>query len=309
MGIVHRRSGRRPDGVLLLAVRAARRGVQANPDDAKSYFLLGEAYLRLAQATRERSWRHQLPAFDRIRQVQAITAFRQALILRPDSPAAHGRLARIYRDRGSLDLTLHHLNQLIEVSRARASQTGDQAEAARRSLVALERERDDLAAEVRRREELLEAGKGSRRVLDLAREASGLGLANRALEILLKSDASEFGPQGVQLELDLLLWAGRVEDVRAWLEPGLEQSLGSASYHEILACYAAATGDYRRAGQEMQDVASALLRGPSHAASSTPHASRLRRRPRILAVSVLDENLPARTHAGLVREDSSKKSN
>ncbi len=252
-----------PLGALLLAVRSARRSVRANPDDAKSYFLLGEAYLRLTEATRERAWRHQLPAFDRIRQVQAITAFQHALTLRPDSPAAHGRLARLYRERGSFDLALHHLDQSIRVSRARDPQPGEHADTRRESLAALERERGALAEEVRRREEVFETAKGNRRALDLARDAAGLGLANRALDILLKSDASEFGPEGVRLELDLLLWAGRVEDVRAWLDPDLAQSIGSATYHEILACVAAATGNYREAGLEMRSVATALVRVPT----------------------------------------------
>jgi hypothetical protein len=252
-----------PLGAPLLAVRAARRAILADPDDAKSYFLLGEAYLRLSGATRERAWRHQLPAFDRIRQVQAITAYTQALALRPDSPAAHGRLARLYRDRGSLDLALRHLDRLVEVSRARGPEPGQDAAAARESLKELEGERDALRAEVRRREETWGAGKGSRRVLDLASEASALGLPDRALQLLLKSDASEFGPDGVKLELDLLLWAGRAHDVREWMNPELEQTVGAVTYHEVLGCAAAALGDYDEAGRELRTVAASFLHGPS----------------------------------------------
>ncbi len=259
-----------PLGALLLAVRAARSALQANPDDPKSYFLLGEAYLRLAQATQERSWRHQLPIFDRIRQMQAINAYHRVLALRPDSHAAHGRLARLYRDLGNFDLALRHLNGLIEATRVRGPQPGEAPERARESLVALERERDGLAAEVRRREAICETGKGVGRALNLAREAIELGLPDRALTILLKSDASEFGSEGVRLELELLLWAGRANDVRAWLDPALETSLGKATYREILVCLAAVTGNYREADRAMRGVTQELVNVPSRLPN--PHA-------------------------------------
>jgi|GEM_PF-6635587 len=290
-----------PLDALLLAVRSGRRAIAANPDDAKSYFLLGEAYLRLAQATRERAWRYQLPAFDRIRQVQAITAFQQALILRPDSPAAHGRLARLYRDRGSLDLALVHLEKLVEITKARGPQAGEKTETANEALAALEREREALASLVRQRVKTLEVGKESRRVLDLAREAAGVGLPKYALEILLKSDASEFGAEGVQLELDLLLWAGRVRDVRAWLDPGLEKTIGAVTYHEVLACLAAATGHYREVGQEMREVAAALLRVPSRLPTPYTQASYDIARA-MFTTTFVGNNPAAATHQSLVRE-------
>ena len=293
----------RDDGSLgapVLAVRSARRAVRENPDDARSYFLLGEAYLRLAQATRERTWRYLLPAFDRIRQVQAITAFQKVLILRPDSAAAHGRLARLYRDRGSLDLALHHLDGLIKATRARGPQPGETPEGARQALAALEREYEGLGTEVRRREALCESGAG-RRALDQAREAAGAGLPDRALKLLLKSDASEFGPEGAKLELDLLLWAGRGNDIRAWLDPELEKSVGAATYHEILACLAAVTGDYRDTGPEMRNVAGALLRVPSRL--PTPHAQASYDVGRALLSTPFVSGTPSTfVHNALVRE-------
>jgi hypothetical protein len=291
-----------PLGALLLAVRSARRAIRADPDDAKSYFLLGEAYWRLSQATRERVWRYQLPAFERIRQVQAITAFRQALVLRPDSPAAHGRLARIYRDHGSWDLALEHIEKLITISKAQAqSGSGEKSDADREAVAALEKERDGLAARVREREEQIGVGKENRRVLDLARDAYLMGLPRRALEILLKSDASEFGSEGVRLELDLLLWTGRVEDVRAWLDPGLEKRLGASTYHEILACLAAATGNYREAGEEMSAVATALMQVPSRLPTPYTQASYDIVRA-LLAAPFVDANPAGTTHQSLVRQ-------
>src|SRR5207248_3342242 len=73
-----------PAEALLLAVRAARRALAVNPDDAGAYLLLGEAYLRLARQTREQGWRTFLPVLADIRRVQALTALEQAVLLRPD---------------------------------------------------------------------------------------------------------------------------------------------------------------------------------------------------------------------------------
>jgi tetratricopeptide (TPR) repeat protein len=259
-----------PPGHLLLAVRAARRAVRAAPDDARSYLVLGEAYLRLAEATRERGWFPSLPAFDRIRQAQAASAFRHALVLQPNSVQAHGRLARLYRMRGSLDLTLRHLTALLDASRARGPQAGETIAVFRANLAPLEEEQRELEQEVRRSESAWKEGTRNRKVLDVARDAAARGLHGHALETLLKSDASEFGPEGMRLELDLLLWEGRVGEVREWLGAELEDSLGAASYHELRARLAAATGDYDEAGRELTAVAAALRRGPGRA--RTPDA-------------------------------------
>jgi tetratricopeptide (TPR) repeat protein len=290
-----------PIGALYLAVRAARRAIRANPEDAKSFFLLGEAYLRLAQATQERSWRRQLPIFDRIRRMQAIAAYQRALSLRPDSVAAHGRLARLYRDLGYLDWALHHLDGMIQATRQRGPQPGESPEVVQESLASLGRERDVLATETHRREDMSQTGNGIGRVLDQAREAVGLGLPGRALAILLKSDSSEFGPEGVRLELELLLWAGREKDVRAWLDPAMEKSLGAVTYFEIQTCLAAAAGNYRQADQAMSDVIHALAgvqsRLPSPHAQGAYDAARA-----ILATPLVGINPGALTHSLLVRE-------
>ncbi|QJX00664.1 hypothetical protein FTUN_8296 [Frigoriglobus tundricola] len=289
-----------PLGALVLAVRAARRAVQASPEDAKSYFLLGEAYLRLAQATRERVWRYQLPVFDRIRQLQAITAYQQCVALRPDSPAAHGRLARLYRTHGTLDLALHHLDALVKLTEARGTRPGAPPGPAQEALSTLRQERDALATDVQQREATCETGKGNRRVLDQAREAVRLGLTGLAIRTLLASDASEFGPEGVRLELELLLWAGRAGDVRAWLDPGLETSLGVATFQEIRACLATVEGNYQEAGQALHRVADSIVQVPSRL--STPRTQASYDVVRAVLAAPLVGNPCTSTHTFFVRQ-------
>ncbi|HZY87009.1 MAG TPA: hypothetical protein VFE78_19395, partial [Gemmataceae bacterium] len=60
-----------PLGVLYAAVRAARRAASAAPDDANAQLLLGQCYLRLLTATRERVWALRLPQLAHLRQSQA----------------------------------------------------------------------------------------------------------------------------------------------------------------------------------------------------------------------------------------------
>jgi hypothetical protein len=288
-----------PPGLPLLAVRAARRALHDSPDDARSHFLLGEAYLRLAQATREREWRRQLPPFDRLRQVQAITAFARAAALRPDSVEAHGRLARLYRDRGSLDLALRHLARLVEAVRSRGAQPGESDEAFRDRLASLGQEMAALEEEVGRRESSWREGAGQRRALDLAREAAALGLPGLALETLLKSDSSEFGPEGSKLELELLLWAGRAEDVRAWADPDLKASLGALAYHEILAGLAAATGEYGEVWEHLREITATVERGPGGRPARERAALDVARAA--LQAPMADRSPGALAHASLMR--------
>jgi tetratricopeptide (TPR) repeat protein len=251
-----------PPGLPLLAIRAARRALRDNPRDAHSYFLLGEAYLRLMEATRERDWRQQLTAWDRTRQAQAITAFSLALALRPDSAGAHGRLVRLYRESGSLDLALRHLRGLIDATRKRGVPAGESPETFDEGLAQMEEQAAGLEKEVQKRESAVREAAGERSVLVLARLAAAQGLPGLALQTLLKSDSSEFGPEGSQMELDLLLLSGRVDDVRTWAIPQLKASLGAVSYHALLARTAAALGDYDEAARHLREVAAALERGP-----------------------------------------------
>src|SRR5581483_5991587 len=94
---------RGPPEALLLAVRAARRALAANPDDAGAFLLLGEAYLRLARQTREEGWQALLPGLAAVRHAQALTALEQAALRGPDLDEAHALLAQLYYEDGQMD--------------------------------------------------------------------------------------------------------------------------------------------------------------------------------------------------------------
>jgi hypothetical protein len=68
--------------------------------------------------------------------------------------------------------------------------------------------------------------------------------------MLLESDVSAFGTQGMALEFDLLLMTGRANDVRMWTDPTQAAALGTASYHWLRARALAALGEYQAAKDE-----------------------------------------------------------
>jgi hypothetical protein len=118
-----------PPSLLLLAVRAARRAIRDNPDDAHAYRLLGETYLHLMRNTRQRAWKRDLTSLVHIRQIQALTALHQALLLQPDLIQAHSDLHGLYQDMGLLDLALSHLRHVLRLAPTQGRFLGESDEA------------------------------------------------------------------------------------------------------------------------------------------------------------------------------------
>jgi tetratricopeptide (TPR) repeat protein len=253
-GFVARRD-QGPAEVLLLAVRAGRRALAVNPDDAGALLLLGEAYLRLARQTREQSWHANLPTLTAIRRLQALTALEQAVLLRPELDEAHALLVQLYGSSGYLDRALDHARARLRIVEQQAGKRGPGRTLAAERRSALAAERDTLQELVNRSLKVYEANATEMsepsKVYDRARLAYRHGLAGKALEMLLGSHPAIFGKAGAQLQLDLMLELGRAYEVRAWLEPEHESVLGFSSYHWLRAQAAAACGDYAEAEAEL----------------------------------------------------------
>jgi hypothetical protein len=245
-----------PPAALYAAVRAARRAVSAAPDDAHAHLLLGQCYLRLLTATRERAWALRLPQMAHLRQSQASAALNRAAALSPRLAQAHLELGRLYQRLGYNDLALAHLRAYREAGGGEAAPDAELADLA----AAVERQRAELAPEVARA-----------RVADRARAALRRGLAGEARATLLESDVSAFGQEGTQLELELLLRTGRPEDVRSWAAAELKDSLGAISYHWLRTQALAALGEYAAADAELTELAGE--RGPDPARTSAVFAA------------------------------------
>jgi hypothetical protein len=244
-----------PTGLLLLAVRSARRALRDTPDDASAYFILGEAYLRLANYTPERVWGDRLPQLRRVRQVQASAAFNQALLLDPDHLPSHERLARLYGDMRFADLRLKHLKETKRLAHAARPDPREPPEQRAERLARLDEEVKAFEEQVNKATDLYEANARNLKVIDRARAAFEKHLAGKALEVLEGSDVAAFGPPGMQLELELFLSTGRVREVREWMDSEQRDVLGPANYAWIQALMKAATGDYAAADDDLATIA------------------------------------------------------
>ncbi len=240
-----------PPGVLLLAVRAARRAIKENPHDARAYQLLGEAYLHLNSKTRERAWQRDLPSLTHVRQIQSAVTLHRALLLQPGLIQAHYRLYELYREMRFLDLALQQLRQIRGLTPAQGSTSTEDR---------MKQELERLDAEVRKRQDRFENQAIRASVLERATRAVDNGLAGKALDILLASDVAVFGKQGTRMELDLLLTVGRIDDAREWLVPSLEAELGSDNYRSLRVKLEAAAGNYQPCDEELAQMALAIER-------------------------------------------------
>jgi tetratricopeptide (TPR) repeat protein len=249
------RGGDGPIGPLLLAIRSARRAIATDPDDYRPYLVLGQAYLHLARQTGERSWARPLPMLARLRQVQAITQFHLALRLRPDLGAAREGLLQLYRDSEALDLAQQQAEELLRLTRAAGPTPGQPPADFEERLAGLGKLVDFLGQEVERRSAAVKPLPGRNPIVTEAEAAVRAGLPRRALDILLASDVSAFGPAGLYLELDLLLTAGRIRDFHNWSSPDQEGFIGTANYRRLHTLADAALGKYDQVDQDLAALA------------------------------------------------------
>jgi hypothetical protein len=268
-----------PPELLLLAVRAARRAIHANPDDAYAYFNLGEAYLRLLRGTREREWREALPLFHRLRIIQAVAAYNNALKLKPDLAQAHFSLSGLYQEMGYADLTLMHLQEFLKATRAAGRATGETADGFRERIAALEETVNKVEKDVKNRTDNYLINSANYKVLDKARAAAKNGLAGEARDILMASNVAVFGTEGTRMQLDLMLSTGMVDKLREWRKDDENDewkgALGEYEFQLLQAQIEAATGDYETADEWLKKLIAGLVPHSAHDDPSINVRSRL----------------------------------
>jgi hypothetical protein len=267
----------RPPALPLLTIRAARRAVAANPDDANAWLRLGQAYLTLHRLTAERLHGYSWQPLEIVRHVQAATALEHALVLEPDLEPAHEALTALYGERQFLDAALVHGRAAVRVAR-RGPKPGEGPDQYRDRLGEEDKRLEALEGLVRDRtkEFELRSPNLSGDPLARARLALGMGLARLALDdVLLRSPVVLFHGDGARMELELLLMLGRVEEAGGKLEDeelrASKHKLGRShlpapplagyrpAYHlpayEWLHFYlAAARGDYGPAASSLHEV-------------------------------------------------------
>lgn len=243
-----------PPGSLLLAVRAARRALHDNPDDALAHFRVGRACYFLQQQTMERGLSDEFPLLQQLRQVQAVVALKRAVRLRPDLQPAHELLANIFLESRGFDLALPHVQERTRLSKQAGPLPGESAAEFAARIEKLSTYEEQLGKQVRDLLNLADTQTFELGAFGKARYAESNGLPGYALEQLLRSTYAEFGREGAILELYLLLHAGRSEDFRSLINPDQEPVLTPFNYHWMQTLLAAADGNYDRADEHMQQI-------------------------------------------------------
>jgi tetratricopeptide (TPR) repeat protein len=241
-----------PPSLLYLAVRAARRALAINPEDANTYLVLGDSYLRLLHDTREREWADRLPQLLQLRRVQAAAALNRAIELKPELAQAHLKLGGLYQELGYLDMALQHLRAHFRLMREAPLPSGISADVVREQQAQYEEELKRLAKLVDDGETAYAQEAVQMRVVDRAATALRHGLASKALDLLLDTNVANFGPDGMALELELLLKTGQPDKVLDWSEPEQENALGRSLFHSLRVQALASLGDYDGAQEEAQ---------------------------------------------------------
>src|SRR5204863_10126681 len=112
--------------------------------------------------------------------VQAITAFKEAVRLRPELLPAHEALFGLYMETKSLDLALQHLRELISHGRTLGPRGGEPHAAFLARLQNLEEEERGLGKHVRDLQSLADSDSFRREVLERAQIAQNRQLPGRA---------------------------------------------------------------------------------------------------------------------------------
>jgi hypothetical protein len=271
----------RPPALPLLAVRAARRAVAAHPQDAAAWLVLAQAYLALARTTPEASRHAHLALLARVRTIQTVTALTQAVSIRPDLAIAHEALGDLFAEVEFLDLALRHRKTNLDLVRRAGRRPGEDEAAFQGRLQHLEQGIERIERVVQDNENRYFIGTQKLAADPLARMqlARKLGLAGRALDVLLRSSPDLYGIEGLQHLLDLLLHSGRAQDARDLLdreelrrnpagllsyalvggtEAGKRWSYTFGAYEWFDFCQAAAAGNYDRAALTLTSIRSSM---------------------------------------------------
>ncbi len=204
----------------LLAVRAARCGVETDPTDPTAWLSLGRAYITLGARTWEREAGADLAPLDYVRLIQTTGAMTQAALLNPDSATTHDTLARLFARRNILDLANRHARQAARIVKrnGRFPNETDETYISRtehsRSLA------DSIEAEMQDAENryLIRAIGLAGDPLSRARTAAELGLAQKAIDVLLAAHPDLYGAVGVGMLAELLLQTGQFAECRVLLD-------------------------------------------------------------------------------------------
>jgi hypothetical protein len=204
----------------LLAVRAARVGIEIDSNDPVAWLVLGGGYILLGERTWEREAGADLSLLESVRLLQATGALTQAVLLSPDSLPAHQTLARVFLRQNVLDLAHRHAAVAARLVRRSGAMIMESAEDFSERAARADALVDALLGSVQEAQNrfLVRTANLAGDPLARARAAAELGLKQQAIDVLLASHPDLYGASGVGLLAELLLQTGQVEECRALLD-------------------------------------------------------------------------------------------
>jgi tetratricopeptide (TPR) repeat protein len=253
--------GSGPPASVLLTIRAARRALLENPDDAQAYRELAVGYGVLWQALEERWTVGRAPRVAMLRRIQQLAALQQALLLNPDAEEVHRALKTVYLALGYYDMALEHLNEEIEQTQrngpVRTLEQIETLEEFRKRLEELEKVRKEVDSQVQRVRNDYEL-RAAREPLGVkAQLAMQRGLAKRALEVLRQADSAQMTAEEFSILVHLLLTTGQVDELLQGFGPNFKTMLGM-EYDWFNVLLAAAAGNYNQAGKYLDEIIATL---------------------------------------------------
>jgi hypothetical protein len=262
-----------PPSALYLAVRAARRSLAANPDDGRTWLVLGEAYYNLANRTREGARGRLLPHVPMVRQTQIAAAFHRALNLKltpGEQQYAHRRLVNLYQEQKFIEPAARHYRKYL-VAFQEAGPPPGQEKPFNEEVERMEKEAKRREREVKTSLDQYEVQAANKPVLQKVYVAMQYGLADKALDLLLNADPKDLQESragapmmtGAMLEINLLMSLGRaaeVRDVFSTIKPESEGAFGTNRVVGLPAIgwarvqLAAVDGDYEAADKHLAEL-------------------------------------------------------
>jgi hypothetical protein len=257
-----------PPAPLYLSIRAARRALALKPDDAEAYLVLAQDYYLLTHQTREGDRASQIgypPAGVaypmQLRRVQILAALHRALELDPNNRLGEMRSKEMYLETEFWDLALDHAQKELVLAEA--------SKVAANELQSLRQGVDQLQKRFHQQDDVYRLKTANKRIAEKVETALQMGLAQTALDELLKVDWSAYDDKDPtkllleQRELDLLVLTGRVDEVvkelkddEAKLSEGLavDPDVSLPAYDWLRVEAAAAGGDYADADLWLEKI-------------------------------------------------------
>jgi tetratricopeptide (TPR) repeat protein len=253
-----------PPDSLYLGVRACRRALLSDPEDAITNWLLARLYMRLADQSRERPSRTLAPRMGEIRRTQMIAALHNCLRGQAN-PAltadAHLTLYSLLRPLGYLDMQAMHLREALQIRRTYGAPLGVTAEQFNQALKSHSEELAKVESQVKLRLDEYEVAAASRPPLGRIQVALEKGLADTAWNELKQLDAEEIkstAGQIIKLQMvKVFLDLGWLYEASELLIPDPEQAASqpvTPEYLDLRLRLAAARGDYAEADRLLADA-------------------------------------------------------